>query len=149
MCLIGRAFLGPAGCPFEAAEAMLAAIPADVTSVIVDMHAEATAEKAALAAYLDGRASAVIGTHTHVPTADERVQAGGTAFLTDAGMCGPSDSIVGMRREGAISRARRQSPVRLEVAGGPIVLQGAVIDIAPGTGRAVQIQRFQETFEPC
>lgn len=146
-CVIGRVFLGPAGCPFGAADAILAALPPEVTSVIVDVHAEATAEKAALASYLDGRVSAVIGTHTHVPTADERILAGGTAFLTDAGMCGPADSILGMRREAAVARMRTQARGRIAVADGPIVLQGVLIDIAQETGRAVEIQRFQETFE--
>src|SRR5262249_55298852 len=97
--LIGRAFMGPADCPFRAVEAVLPEVRQETPVIVVDMHAEATSEKVGMGRFLDGRVSAVLGSHTHVQTADEAVLAGGTAVLADAGMCGPEDSILGMRSD--------------------------------------------------
>ncbi len=93
--------------------------------------------------------SGVIGSHTHVQTADDRVLPGGTAYLTDAGMCGPIDSVIGMRREEVLRRFLTQMPVRFEVAKGPVIVQGALLDVDPENGRATAIERVQEAQEPC
>jgi metallophosphoesterase (TIGR00282 family) len=147
--LIGRAFMGSYDCPFRAADRVVEAMAGKADVVVVDMHAEATAEKVAMGWYLDGRVAAVIGSHTHVQTADERLLPGGTAYLTDAGMCGPIDSVIGMRREEVIGRFLDQRPVHFEVAKGPVILQGALIDVDERTGRARAISRVQERSEAC
>lgn len=108
--------------------------------VVVDVHAEATSEKVALARWLDGRVTAVIGTHTHVQTADARVQPGGTAAITDAGMTGPHDSVIGVEAELATQRMRTGMPVRFEVADGGVRIEGAVVTCDPATGRATAIE---------
>jgi metallophosphoesterase (TIGR00282 family) len=145
--LIGRAFMGPADCPFRAADRALSSLAGNAPIVFVDMHAETTSEKVAMGWYLAGRASAVVGSHTHVQTADERVLPGGTAYLTDAGMCGPTESVIGMRKEEVIRRFLSQRPERFEVARGPIVLQGAIVDVDAESGRAVSIRRYAEVVE--
>ena len=145
--LIGRVFMGAYDCPFRAADATLQSLQDRASVVIVDMHAEATSEKVALGWYLDGRVTAVIGSHTHVQTADERVLPGGTAYLTDAGMCGPRDSVIGVKRALVIERFLTQMPNRFEVASGPVLLQGAVIDVDDGTGHARSITRLQQVVE--
>jgi metallophosphoesterase (TIGR00282 family) len=142
--LIGRVFMNNYDCPFRVADAVLQSVAAKATVVIVDMHAEATSEKVAMGWYLDGRVSAVVGSHTHVQTADERVLPGGTAYLTDAGMCGPRDSVIGVKREPVIQRFLTQMPTRFEVATGPVLVQGVLIDIDPATGKAETIRRFQK-----
>lgn len=142
--LIGRAFMGPADCPFRAVDTVLPTVRAEARVVIVDMHAEATSEKVGMGCFLDGRASAVIGSHTHVQTADERILAGGTAVLTDAGMCGPEHSILGMRTDQVLERFVTQMPVRFDVATGPMVVQGAAIVVDEQTGRATAISRIRE-----
>lgn len=142
--LIGRAFMGPAECPFRAADAMVPQLRKETPVVFVDMHAEATSEKVGMGRFLDGRVSAVIGSHTHVQTADETVLPGGTAALTDAGMCGPEDSILGMRVDRVLERFWTQMPNRFEVASGPVVVQGAVVEIDPASGRALGIRRIRE-----
>jgi 2',3'-cyclic-nucleotide 2'-phosphodiesterase len=147
--LIGRVFMGSFDCPFRRADAALKAIAREGRVVVVDMHGEATSEKVAMGWYLDGRVSAVVGSHTHVQTADERVLPGGTAYLTDAGMCGPIDSVIGMRKEEVLQRFRNQMPVRFEVAPGPVILQGAILEIDRLSGRADGIRRFQEVQPPC
>ena len=147
--LIGRAFMGSYDCPFRAADRVLEGLKGKADVVFVDMHAEATAEKVAMGWYLDGRVAAVVGSHTHVQTADERVLPGGTAYLTDAGMCGPVDSVIGMRREEVIERFLNQRPVHFDVAKGPVVLQGALIDVDEKSGRARAISRIQERSEAC
>src|ERR1700691_6181434 len=114
--LQGRVFMASNDCPFRAADRDLARIPAEVRVIFVDLHAETTSEKIAIGWYLDGRVSAVIGTHTHVPTADEHVLPGGTAYITDAGMTGPHDSIIGMNKEGALQRFLDAMPARFSVA---------------------------------
>ena len=142
--LIGRVFMGSADCPFRAADVALAEIAGQATAILVDIHAEATSEKGAIARYLDGRVSAVIGSHTHVQTADDMVLEGGTAVLTDAGMCGPVRSVLGVRADRVIERFLTQRPVRFDVADGPAIVQGAIVDIDEKTGRATAIVRVQE-----
>jgi metallophosphoesterase (TIGR00282 family) len=140
--LVGRVFMDPADCPFRTATEILAA-HADRGVSIVDFHAEATSEKMALAWYLAGKASAVLGTHTHVTTADERVLPGGTAYLTDVGMTGPFDSIIGVRKEAVIRRMTTSLPTRFEVATGDVRLSGALVSIEAATGCARAIERLQ------
>ena len=111
--------------------------------VLVDVHAEATSEKIALARWLDGRVTAVIGTHTHVQTSDARVLPGGTAFMTDAGMTGPHDSVIGVEADLAIRRMRTGMPVRFETAQGDVRIEGAVVDCDPETGRATAIESLR------
>lgn len=140
--LEGQVFMKNVDSPFRAADRLLAALPPAVKVIFVDFHAEATSEKQALAFYLDGRVSAVCGTHTHVPTADERVLPGGTALLTDVGMTGPYDSVIGFRADKVISRFLLQTPVALEVAKRDLRLAGALIDIDEQTGKARGIERM-------
>ena len=147
MNLIGRAFMGPCDCPFRTADAILSEIGPRADVVFVDMHAETTSEKSAMAWYLDGRVAAVVGSHTHVQTADERVLPGGTGFMTDAGMCGPVDSVIGMRKEEVLRRFLSQRPERFEVARGPIALQGAIVDVEAGSGRCSAIMRWREMWD--
>jgi metallophosphoesterase (TIGR00282 family) len=143
--LEGRVFMKNLDDPFRVAEAELAAVrAAGATAVLVDMHCEATSEKTALAWYLDGRVSAVLGTHTHVQTADERILPGGTAFLTDAGMCGPMDSVIGMRKELVLDRFLTQRPVGFDPARKDVWLQGAIVEIDDASGKALGITRVQE-----
>jgi calcineurin-like phosphoesterase len=117
-------------------------------SILVDFHAEATSEKIALARMLDGRVSAVIGTHTHVQTADEYIFPGGTAFLCDAGFTGPHDSVIGREFEPIIQRFLTSMPQKFEVAKGRVLLQGVLIELDPETGRAQHIQRVSEPLPP-
>lgn len=139
--LEGRVFMEPLASPFECAREEVERLRAETRVILIDMHAEATSEKAALAWHVDGRVSAVVGTHTHVQTADERVLPGGTAFITDAGMTGPRDSVIGMSREIVLQRFLTQLPMRFEVAGGPAQLNGVLIEIDPESGRASAIRR--------
>ena len=145
--LIGRVFMGPADCPFNAATRALEEIRRTTPVVLVDMHAEATSEKVGMGRFLDGKASAVVGSHTHVQTADETILAGGTACLTDAGMCGPIDSILGVRSEQVLRRFLTQMPVRFDVAAGPVVVHGAMIDVDEASGRATAIRRIREQID--
>ena len=140
--LQGRTHLPNIDCPFRKADAILAALPADVRVRIVDFHAEVTSEKVAFGWHLDGRVTAVIGTHTHVPTADERVLPGGTAYLTDVGMTGPYDSVIGADKQAALGRFLHAIPHRLEPAAGDVRLAAALIDADPDTGRALAIRRL-------
>ena len=142
--LIGRLFMAPVDCPFRAADEALADIRREASIVFVDMHAEATSEKVAMGRFLDGRVSAVVGSHTHIQTADETVLPGGSAYLTDAGMCGPEDSVLGVRTDRVVERFLTQMPTRFEVAAGAVLVQGAVIDIDGETGRARSIRRVRE-----
>ena len=141
--LIGRVFMNNYDCPFRVADAVLQSVAPKARVVLVDMHAEATSEKVAMGWYLDGRVSAVIGSHTHVQTADERVLPAGTAYLTDAGMCGPRDSVIGVKRDAVIQRFLTQMPTRFEVATGPVLVQGAILDVDVATGKAQGISRLQ------
>jgi metallophosphoesterase (TIGR00282 family) len=140
--LEGRVFMSNLDCPFRMADRLLAGLPPDVKVVFVDFHAEATSEKQAIGFYLDGRVSAVIGTHTHVPTADERILPKGTAFLTDVGMTGPYESIIGMRADKVLKRFLLQTHSSFEVAKRDVRLAGAVVDIDEETGRARGIERL-------
>jgi hypothetical protein len=141
--LLGRTYMDAADCPFQVADALLATLPADIKVRIVDFHAEATSEKKAMGYFLDGRVSAVFGTHTHVQTNDARILPGGTACLTDVGMCGPVDSIIGMDARSIVSRFLTRLPVRFDVAKGPVRLEGGLCEIDAATGRAVNIRPWQ------
>jgi metallophosphoesterase (TIGR00282 family) len=134
--LMGSLFLEVASGPFEVVDDLVEEAAAAATVIFVDFHAEATSEKIAIARYLDGRVTAVIGTHTHVQTNDARVQPGGTAALTDAGMTGPHDSVIGVRAELAISRMRSGIPIRFQPADGDVRIEGALVECDPATGRA-------------
>ena len=142
--LIGRVFMGPAECPFHAAERALAELRRETPVILVDMHGEATSEKVAMGRFLDGKVSAVIGSHTHVQTADESILPAGTAYLTDAGMCGPEGSILGVKIEQVLRRFLTQMPTRFEVASGPVLVQGALIEVDGATGRATAVSRVRE-----
>jgi metallophosphoesterase (TIGR00282 family) len=141
--LQGRVFMGQIDCPFRRADEEVERLRAETPVVLVDMHAEATSEKQALGWYLDGRVSAVVGTHSHVQTADERILPGGTAFLTDLGLTGPFDSVIGVDKDTAIQRFLTGMPSRFEPARGRARLQGAVIRVDPQSGRALAIERVQ------
>ena len=142
--LEGRTFMKPLDCPFRTADRLLAELRLQTPRILVDLHCEATSEKNALGHYIDGRASAMVGTHTHIQTADQRVLRGGTAFITDVGMCGPWDSVIGVKKEAAIERFLTQRHAPFEPAQDEVYLQGAVIDIDDQTGRARSIARVQE-----
>ncbi len=137
----GRTFMPPIDDPFRVVDAELEALPDSVRVILVDVHAEATAEKVALGWYLDGRVSLVIGTHTHIPTADERILPGGLAYQTDVGMTGPFDSVIGMKKDPVFERFHRQVPVRFEAASGKVELNATVVDIDETTGKARGIER--------
>jgi len=141
--LMGRTFMEALDCPFHAANRELPALAEAADVILVDMHAEATSEKIAMGYHLDGRVSAVLGTHTHVPTADERVLPGGTAYVTDCGMTGPRDSILGIRPELIVRRFLTGLPTKFQVAGGPTLLSAVLVEIEETTGRARSIQRIQ------
>lgn len=143
--LIGRVFLGNYDCPFRIADALLETIPADVYTIFVDFHAEVTSEKATLFHYLKGRVSAVIGTHTHVQTADERI-VNGTAFLSDAGMCGGMGGVIGMRYDSVVSRYLYQTPSKFEVELTDIRLHGVFIE-TDAKGKALRIERIARNLE--
>lgn len=144
--MAGRVFMELADCPFRTFDHLCESI--DTPFILVDFHAEATAEKSAFAIYLDGRASAVVGTHTHIQTADERILPKGTAFITDVGMCGVFNSSIGVDVESSIWRFRTGLPVRLEVVkGSPLVACAVLIDLDRTTGRALSIQRLQTRIE--
>lgn len=140
--LEGRVFMNNLDCPFRVADREIERLKKETPIVFVDFHAEATSEKAALGFYLDGRASAVIGTHTHVQTADERILPGGTAYMTDAGMCGAFDSVIGVRKEEAIGRFLTQLPTKFEVAKKDIRLNAVVIEVDELSGKATRIERI-------
>ena len=140
--LQGRTFMAAIDDPFRAAVAELAAIPPDVKVIVVDMHAETTSEKQAMGWYLDGKVSAVLGTHTHVATADEHVLPGGTAYITDVGMTGPHDSVIGMEKQSVLQRFLDSMPTRFVVAEGDVQMNTVLIDVDEETGRARSIQRL-------
>ena len=141
--MMGRVFLPHLDCPFRKADEEIPRLRQDTPIIIVDMHTEATSEAQAMGWYLDGRVSAVVGTHRHVQTADERLLPQGTAFITDLGMTGPVDSVIGVEPALAISRFLTQMPNKFEPAKGPAALHGAVIRIDPDTGRALSIERLR------
>ena len=141
--LEGRVFMSNLEDPFRVAEREIERLRKEAKVVIIDFHAEATSEKAALAWHLDGKASAVLGTHTHVQTADERILPGGTAFMTDVGMTGPSDSVIGVRKEDAINRFLTQRPHKFEIPKGPVHLDAVVLDVDQKSGKARSIIRVK------
>jgi calcineurin-like phosphoesterase len=140
--------MAPLDNPFHRILAELARLGPSVRHIFVDFHAEATSEKIALARMLDGRVSAVIGTHTHVQTADEQIFPAGTAFLCDAGFTGPHDSVIGRESEPIIQRFLTAMPQKFEVATGSVLLQGAVVEIDDQNGRALHIRRISEHLPP-
>lgn len=140
--LQGRTFMTPIDDPFRMATQQLATLPPETKVVIVDMHAEATSEKQAMGWYLDGKVSAVIGTHTHVATADNRILPNGTAFITDVGMTGPHDSVIGMDKEGVLQRFLDSLPARFSVAEGNVQMNSVLIEVDETTGRARSIERM-------
>jgi len=140
--LEGQVFMKNVGSPFAAADRLLAEIGGRAKVVFVDFHAEATSEKQALGVYLDGRVSAVVGTHTHVPTADERILPGGTGFVTDVGMTGPYEGVIGFRSDRVLQRFLLQTPSTFEVAKRDVRLAAVVVDIDEKSGRARAIERL-------
>ncbi|GJL82899.1 MAG: metallophosphoesterase [marine bacterium B5-7] len=143
LCTMGRVFMHPdLDCPFRCADEILNKRPANVRVTLVDFHAEATSEKTAMGWYLDGRVSAVVGTHTHVPTADERVLTQGTAYISDVGMTGCYNSIIGMKTESSLARFVSKLPQRLEPAPGAATLCAVLIDVDDSTGKARSIRRL-------
>lgn len=145
--LQGRSFMYSIDCPFRAADKEIRRLRSETPIIFVDFHAEASAEKVAMGWYLDGRASAVVGTHTHVQTADERILPNGTAYITDAGMTGPENSVIGMDIKRAIDRFILTSHVYYSVAKGQIRLNGLLIDVDETTGKAEHIERLSFTKE--
>jgi len=145
--VMGRVFMAPLDDPFAVALREIDAVRHRARIIVVDVHAEATSEKIAMGWHLDGRVTAVIGTHTHVQTADERVLPGGTAYLTDAGMTGPHDSIIGMEKEPSLARFLNGMPTKFEPASGNRRLNGAIIEADDKTGRATRITRISYSAE--
>ena len=145
--LQGRVFMPPLDCPFRTADRLLAELPSDARIILVDFHGEATSEKIAMGYYLDGRVSMVLGTHTHVPTRDARVLAGGTAYVTDVGMTGSYDSILGVRKEDVIERFLTMRPTRFEVAKDDVRCDFVVADVDDNTGRARAFEHAQILVE--
>jgi metallophosphoesterase (TIGR00282 family) len=142
LSVLGRTFMRAVDCPFRAADRVLQTLAGQVRVVVVDAHAEATADKYLLAHHLKGRVSAVLGTHTHVPTADEQVLPGGTAFISDVGMTGPYDSVLGRRVDRVLLTTVTFVPTSFEVAEGDPRLGGAIVDVDPATGKASAIRRI-------
>lgn len=146
--LEGRIFMRPLECPFRTAERLAKELRKETSCLLVDFHAEATSEKIALGWWLDGRVSALLGTHTHVQTADERILPRGTAYVSDVGMCGLADGVIGMRQEQALEMYLTQVPRKLEVPkSGRVKLEGVFLEIEPQTGRAMRIERIRR--EEC
>jgi metallophosphoesterase (TIGR00282 family) len=139
---MGRVFMSPLECPFRVAEREIEKLRKKTRIIFVDIHAEATSEKEALGWFLDGRVSAVVGTHTHVQTADEQILPEGTAYITDAGMTGPFNSIIGMRKDIILERFLVQIPNKFIVAKDDVRLQGVIIDIDDNSGKAKDIHRL-------
>ena len=140
--LQGRAQMLPIDCPFRKADKILGELPANVKVRFVDFHAELTSEKMAMGWYLDGRVSAVIGTHTHIPTADTRILTNGTAYQTDAGMTGPYHSVIGVDKDIILQRFLTQMPVRMEAARHGAELHGVIVEVDEATGRAAAVRRY-------
>ena len=142
--LVGRVFMGHVDCPFRAMDQLLVEFEHKSIPIIVDFHAEATSEKVAMGRYVDGRVSAVVGTHTHVGTADARILPGGTAYVTDIGMVGPRDSVIGDDPDSVIKRFLTQIPSRLSVGKGEVSFDAILVEVDEKTGKAVDIRRIQE-----
>lgn len=144
----GRVFMRPQDCPFRAIDRELQELKAEAPVVIVDFHAEATSEKLAMGWHLDGRVSAVLGTHTHVQTADERILPGGTAYITDVGMTGPSESVIGVKKDIILRRFLTSMPERFETAKEFPQFQAVIVDIDPESGTARSIERLNLVDRP-
>jgi metallophosphoesterase (TIGR00282 family) len=140
--LIGRTFMEPLDCPFRTVDSLLDEMSDRAKIIVVDFHAEATSEKVTMGCYLNGRVSMVVGTHTHVQTADERILDKGTAYITDVGMTGPSNAVIGVDRDAILKRFLTGLPVRFTVAKGPCILNSVIVDVDPKTGKAISIERF-------
>jgi len=140
--LLGRVFMNPMDCPFHAMDALLRMVPCNAP-IIVDFHAEATSEKIAMGYYLDGRVAAVVGTHTHVQTSDAVLLPKGTAYMTDLGMTGPMNSVIGREIVPVLKKFTTGIPAKFEVAGGPSVLEGAILELERQSGKAVSITPYR------
>lgn len=140
--LQGRTFMAAIDCPFRAAEWVISRLKSETKIIIVDFHAEATAEKIAMANYLDGKVSALIGTHTHVQTADERIFPNGTAYITDVGMTGPYESVIGMKTQAAINRFLYQTPQKYETAENDVHLCGMFLKVDIESGKTIELERI-------
>lgn len=145
--LLGTLFMDPLASPFETMEKILGTEKGKYDFAVCDFHAEATSEKKAFACHFDGRLAAVFGTHTHVPTADLQILSGKTGYITDLGMCGPKDSVLGMKKELAVSRFLTRMPTYYETACGAAVLQGALFEIDPTTGETLSVSQILEELE--
>jgi len=145
---IGRLFMKPVDDPFRAVDDALAAVGNDVKVVVVDFHAEATSEKRAMGFYLDGRVSAVVGTHTHVPTADAQILPNGTAYVTDLGMVGVRHSVIGLAVEPALAGFTTMLPSHAQPAEGPVDVNAVLVEIDAATGKATSVQRLDYTVSP-
>jgi hypothetical protein len=141
--LLGRVFMPPVDCPFQAAQRLLAAMPGEVRVILLDFHAEATSDQQIMGRHLDGRVTAVLGTHTHVPTADEQILPGGTAFQCDVGMTGPHESILGRRIDRVLETTLTFRPTHFEVATGDVRLHGTLVEADPASGRATAVRRVR------
>ncbi|MDI6815306.1 MAG: YmdB family metallophosphoesterase, partial [Dehalococcoidales bacterium] len=145
--LVGRTFIGNFDCPFRAMDKLLAEFKPKPSVIIVDFHAEATSEKVAMGRYLDGRVSAVLGTHTHVGTIDAQLLPQGTAYVTDIGMTGPMESVIGDDTEAVISHFLTRMPYRLSVGKGKTIFNAVLIQVAEDSGRAISIERIYQEVE--
>jgi len=145
--LVGRVFMGHVDCPFRAMDQLLAEFEHKSIPIIVDFHAEATSEKVAMGRYLDGQVSAVLGTHTHVGTTDAHILPGGTAYVTDIGMVGPVDSVIGDDPDSVINRFLTQIPSRLSVGKGKVSFDAILVEVDEKTGKAVDIKRIQKVVD--
>jgi metallophosphoesterase (TIGR00282 family) len=145
--LVGRVFMGHVDCPFRAMDQLLAEFEHKSIPIIVDFHAEATSEKVAMGRYLDGRVSAVLGTHTHVGTTDAHILPGGTAYVTDIGMVGPIDSVIGDDPDSVINRFLTQIPSRLSVGKGKVSFDAILVEVDEKTGKAVDIKRIKKVVD--
>jgi hypothetical protein len=145
--LSGRVFLGNLDCPFRSADVLIEEISKHTPVILVDFHAEATSEKQAMGWYLDGRVTAVLGTHTHIQTADERLFPDGTAYITDVGMTGPRDSVLGVKTEIVLKKFLTQMPGRFEIANGVAQINAVVLGVNPANGKAHSIRRIQRYLD--
>ena len=145
--LMGRVYMANTDCPFRTGAREVEQIKKVTPVIFIDFHAEATSEKQAMLYYLDGRVSAIVGTHTHVQTADDQISAKGTAYITDAGMTGPHDSVIGMEKGPSLGRFLTGMPKRFSTASGDVKLSGVIVRIDPSDGRAISIERIQVDFD--
>jgi metallophosphoesterase (TIGR00282 family) len=146
--LLGRMFMKPVDCPFRCIDDLLPRLREVTPLILIDFHAEATAEKVAMGRFLDGRVSAVVGTHTHVPTADAAVLPAGSAYITDIGMTGPHDSVIGRRTDRVLHFITTQMPVPYDVATGDVRINGVILSLDAGSGKATELSRVEEREEP-